>query len=117
MTVFGAVRAGCQGLGVARMFADDSPVQRIVSGWVRLDPWSNLDQSMGGVVEFSNGLKLHCHNDRVSKRGLEVIGALAHAISGVSFNSPQTLEIMISEWLLQSLYGLPWSVLVCLISN
>ena len=80
MTVFGVVRAGCQGLGVARMFADDSPVQRIVSGWVRLDPWSNLDQSMGGVVEFANGLKLYCHNDRVAKRGLEVIGALARAI-------------------------------------
>ena len=64
---------GCQGLSVVRFFAHDSPIES-VTGWVAEDPFSDLDQSMGGVIHFSSGITCFCHNEKVAKRGVEVTG-------------------------------------------
>ena len=59
-----AQRSGC---------TDDSPIDS-VTGWVAEDPFSDLDQSMGGVIHFANGITCFCHNEKVAKRGVEVTG-------------------------------------------
>jgi predicted dehydrogenase len=62
---------GCQTLGLVRMFADDADVEWVI-GWVSEDPNSDVDQNMGGVIRFENGIECFVHRKRSAKRGIEV---------------------------------------------
>ena len=63
--------ANCQELCVMRLFANDADVDWVV-GWVAGDPFSDVDQGMGGYVRFVNGIERFLHFKHVSKRGIEV---------------------------------------------
>ncbi|MCH2321829.1 MAG: Gfo/Idh/MocA family oxidoreductase [SAR202 cluster bacterium] len=78
---------GCQGLSLVRLFAQDADVDWVV-GWVSDDPWSDDDQRMGGVIQFTNGVTAHVHEQSVAKRGIEVI-----AESGIFYSDHNSFRI------------------------
>jgi predicted dehydrogenase len=63
---------GCQGLSIMRLFADDSEVEWVF-GWVGNDPTSDEDQSMGGYIQFANGVEGYVQRKPSARRGIEVV--------------------------------------------
>ena len=70
-----------------RLFAHDADVDWVV-GWVADDPWSDDDQSMGGFVQFSNGIEAHIHHKPSAKKGVEVV-----CESGVFYSDFHTFHL------------------------
>ena len=64
--------ANCQDLSVARLFADDADVDWVV-GWVRGDPFDDVDQAMGGYIRFENGVECFINMRAESRRGIEIV--------------------------------------------
>ena len=64
--------ANCQDLSVARLFADDADVEWVV-GWVRGDPFDDVDQAMGGYIRFENGVECFINMRAESRRGIEIV--------------------------------------------
>jgi xylose dehydrogenase (NAD/NADP) len=83
--------ANCQDLSVARLFADDADVDWVV-GWVRGDPFDDVDQAMGGHIRFENGIECFIHMKAESRRGIEIITS-----KGMVFSDYHTFRL----WKLQ----------------
>ena len=64
--------ANCQDLSVARLFANDADVDWVV-GWVKGDPYDDVDQAMGGYIRFENGIECFINMRAESRRGIEIV--------------------------------------------
>ncbi len=79
--------ANCQDLSVARLFANDADVDWVV-GWVKGDPFDDVDQAMGGHIRFENDVECFVHMRAESRRGIEIITS-----KGMVFSDFQTFRV------------------------